>query len=138
MLDVKSVQYLDYEIRKAHERYLHKRLVDYCNGFIRKIRDDETIMNKFIADMLDSVKDWYYPSSSACYIHVGYTRFDPNDYVPLEMRNERDNDIGEIEEGLIIVQDRLLDILYSRPSDEEIELIHDYINKSRSEIECAK
>lgn len=138
MLDVKSVQYLDYEINKAHERYLHKRLIDYCNEFNQKIRDDETIMNKFINDMLDTVNGWYYPSSSSSYIYIGHTRFDPNEYVPLEMREKRDEDIKKIEGDLIIVRDRLLDTLYSRPSDEEIELIHDYINQSRAVIECAK
>lgn len=138
MLDVKSVQYLDYEIRKAHDRYLHTRVVDYCNEFVQMIRDDATIIDKFVKDMLEGVKGWYYPSGSMGYIHASYTRFDPNDYVPREMREERDKNLEKIASELAVVRDRLLDTLYSRPSEEEIELIHDYINQSRAEIECAK
>lgn len=136
MLDVKQLSYLDNAIKSAYGRYIYEALKEYCIEFNKSLLSNETVLENFRNAAEDFIMTWYY--ATGCSINTNYQRYNPNDYVPAELRAERDKHVEKLVAHHSKVRDMYLDLLYSRPSDEEIDTIYFYVNNSHKEIECAK
>ena len=142
MLSVKEVKALEKEIQTAYDYYVRKSLnayVESLNDEIKDNKDFEECIHKKIKDRISSgiyylVKNY----NDRYYIGVGSTTiyFENVDY---DMVKGRDIDTCEdYVKHLREERDSLLDIIYSRPSAEELPSVYNYILGSKTTIECAK
>jgi hypothetical protein len=142
VLSVKEVKALEKEIQTAYDYYVRKSLnahVETLNNDIKTNKEFADRVYKHIIEKLSSgiyylrrdYNDRYYIESGSTTVYFSN--------VDSEMVHRRDTDAcEEIVKPLREERDSLLDVIYSRPSAEELSSVYNYILGSKTTIECAK
>ena len=142
MLSVKEVKALEKEIQTAYDYYVRRSLnahVDTLNNDIKANKEFADQVYKHIIEKLSSgiyylrrdYNDRYYIESGSTTVYFSN--------IDSEMIYRRDTDACEkLIKPLREERDSLLDIIYSRPSAEELSSVYNYILGSKTTIECVK
>jgi hypothetical protein len=142
VLSVKEVKALEKEIQTAYDYYVRKSLnahVETLNNDIKASKEfADRIYNHIIEKLSSGIyylrrdyHDRYYIESGSTTVYFSN--------VDSEMVYRRDTDAcEELVKPLREERDSLLDIIYSRPSAEELSSVYNYILGSKTTIECAK
>ena len=142
MLSVKEVKNLEKEIKSAYDYYVRELLREYADQLNEEIKDNKEFADAIHKEIMERLsKGVYYLSKDYndrhC-INVGsmsvYFESINKDIVHRRDGDECNKLIKHLKED----RDMLLDIIYSRPSEEELSKVYDYILGSKTTIECAR
>lgn len=142
MLGVSEIKRIDKEVRESCEhrvKLAHREYVDKLNEDI--LHDEEFIGNirdKIIKRMEDGVfylgRDYFVDEYCINAQHLGISYYE---FVP-DKTNLTSEACKARVSHLYEERNEILDILYSRPNDDELQKVYDYILSSKPTIECAK
>ena len=142
MLSVKEVKNLEKEIKSAYDYYVRKLLREYADQLNEEIKDSKEFadavhkeimerLSKGIYYLTRDYNDRYCINTSSMSVYF--------DNINKDIVHRRDADeCNELIKHLKEDRDLLLDIIYSRPSEEDLSKVYDYILGSKTTIECAK
>lgn len=142
MLSVKDIKSLEKEIRSAYDEYARKLLRGYADKLNEEIQDNKEFADAIHKEIMDRLSKGIY------YLTRDYNdRYCINtnsmsvyfDSINKDIVHRRDADeCNGLLKHLKEERDLLLDIIYSRPSEEELSKVYDYILGSKTTIECAR
>lgn len=142
MLSVKEIKTLEKEVLSAYDYYVRKSLNKYVDSLNEDIKDNKEFADSVYKRVIEKISSGVY-----------YLRKDYNDRYRIDVTsttiyfNNIDSDMvknsdpdtcEELIKPLKDERDSLLDIIYSRPSAEELSSVYNYILGSKYTIECAK
>mgnify|MGYP003562483374 FL=1 len=142
MLTVKDVKSLEKEIRTAYDENVRKLLRAYADQLNEEIKDNEEFANAVLKEIMERLSkgiyyltrdynDRYCINTSSMSVYF--------DNIDKDIVHRRDADeCNELIKHLKEERNLMLDIIYSRPSEEELSKVYDYILGSKTTIECAK
>ena len=142
MLSVKEVKALEKEIQTAYDYYVRRSLNAYVETLNNDIKANKEFADRVYNHIIEKLStgiyylrrdynDRYYIESGSTTVYFGN--------VDSEMIYRRDADACEkLVKPLREERDSLMDIIYSRPSAEELSSVYNYILGSKTTIECAK
>lgn len=142
MLSVKEVKVLDKEIRSAYDYYVKKSLNTHVAQLNIDIQDNKEFADKIYKRIKDRLSMGVYYLTSDYHNRYCIGTSSVTIYfgdVDTDIVWKRDADMCEKHiKSLKEERDSLLDIIYSRPTAEELSSVYDYILGSKYTIECAK
>ena len=142
MLTVKDVKSLEKEIRTAYDENVRKLLRAYADQLNEEIKDNEEFADAVLKEIMERLSkgiyyltrdynDRYCINTSSMSVYF--------DNIDKDIVHRRDADeCNELIKHLKEERNLMLDIIYSRPSEEELSKVYDYIFGSKTTIECAK
>ena len=142
MLTVKDVKSLEKEIRTAYDENVRKLLRAYADQLNEEIKDNEEFADAVLKEIMERLSkgiyyltrdynDRYCINTSSMSVYF--------DNIDKDIVHRRDADeCNELIKHLKEERNLMLDIIYSRPSEEELSKVYDYILGSKTTIECAK
>ena len=142
MLTVKGVKTLEKEIRTAYDENVRKLLRAYADQLNEEIKDNEEFADAVLKEIMERLSkgiyyltrdynDRYCINTSSMSVYF--------DNIDKDIVHRRDADeCNELIKHLKEERNLMLDIIYSRPSEEELSKVYDYILGSKTTIECAK
>lgn len=142
MLTVKDVKSLEKEIRTAYDENVRKTLKAYADQLNDELKDNKEFADAVLIEIMERLSRGIY------YLTKDYNdRYCINtgsmsvyfDNINKDIVHRRDADeCNGLIKHLKEERDLMLDILYSRPSEEELPKVYDYILGSKTTIECAR
>lgn len=142
MLSVKEVKALEKEIQTAYDYYVRKSLSAFVNTLNEDIKSNKEFADRVYKHIIEKLSTGIYylrrDYHDRYYIESGSTTIYFSN-VDSDTVYRRDTDAcEELVKPLREERDSLLDIIYSRPSAEELSSVYNYILGSKTTIECAK
>lgn len=144
MYDAKQVAALRHEINQSCVRYLSKALSNtkkLIQSEISKSEDVKRYMYACIDEEINSIVNGYVRTARdpyEPYIYIDNIYISTGKITQLPCWEEPMKSL-EAQFRIILDEcDEILDLLYSRPSEEEENIIMEYITNSRIDVECAQ
>lgn len=142
MLSVKEVKALEKEIQTAYDYYVRKSLNAFVNTLNEDIKSNKEFADRVYKHVIEKISTGMYylrrDYHDRYYIESGSTTIYFNN---IDSNIVWRHDTAECEEYIKPLReerDSLLDIIYSRPSAEELSSVYNYILGSKTTIDCAK
>lgn len=137
MLDVRATLRIHEDICDACDMHIKQKVKGIRDKFVEDIINSDDVLQSVIDYIKNDMTVWYHVTTTNRIVST-YHRYDPDQFISKDWRDEirRLVDVVFVEEAAL--RDKYLDLLYSRPTDEEVEEIRQYIESSHYEIECSK
>lgn len=137
MLDVRATLRIHEDICDACDMHIKQKVKGIRDKFVEDIINSDDVLQSVIDYIKNDMTVWYHVTTTNRIVST-YHRYDPDQFISKDWRDEirRLVDVVFVKEAAL--RDKYLDLLYSRPTDEEVEEIRQYIESSHYEIECSK
>lgn len=142
MLDVRELKSLDKQIRESCELRTRTKLKEYLKALNEEIAQDEEFRESvYKAVMKDICAGVYHISTNYNghdYIRAGACSVYYEHHLPTGKKVIGADICRKHLTGMYDERDKMLDIIYSRPDANELEIVYNYILGGKPTIECAK
>lgn len=143
MLGVNEIRSLEKKIRAACEYRVKTRIKELAASLNREMTSNEELREAIYKAVINRMVNngiYFYTTdyNNKPYIRVGDCCIDYNSHLPKGKRRLSADECEAYLTDIYLERDLMLDIIYSRPSDEDLKVVYDYIIGGQTTIECAK